>query len=59
MPQDICNLDPVLGELSEVKELIVWDDWVPTTTGGYPINPNAIKRVNLLRGFIFPVGPSR
>jgi len=60
MPQEDSNLNPVPCELSEGRKLPVRDGRVlGSTEPKCPNVLNAIKRVNLLEGFIFPVGPSR
>ena len=60
MPQEDCNLNPVLGDLSKGRKLAARDGRVlGSSEPKYPDVPNAIKRANVLAGFIFPVGPTR
>ncbi len=60
MPQEDCNLNPVAGEFSKSRRLAVRDGRVlGSTEPKCPDVLNAIKRANVLQGFIFPVGPSR
>lgn len=60
MPQEDCNLNPVLGELTERRKLAVRDGRVlGSSEPKYPTVLNVIKRAYVLEGFIFPVGPSR
>ena len=60
MPQEDSNFNPVLGELSEGRMLAVRGGRVIRPfEPKYPDVPNAIKRANVLAGFIFPVGPTR
>jgi hypothetical protein len=60
MPQEDSNFNPVLGELSEGRNFAVRGRRVfRPSEPKYPDVLNAIKRANMLAGFIFPVGPTR
>ena len=60
MPQEDSNLNPAPGEFSKGRKMAVRDGRVlGASEPKCPDVLNAIKRVNLLEGFIFPVGPSR
>jgi len=60
MPQEDCNLDPVPVGLSKSRKLADKDGRVlGLSEPKCPDVLNAIKWANVLKGFIFPVGPSR
>jgi hypothetical protein len=60
MPQEDGNLNPAVSGLLKGGQLTGGDGRVQGSLDPKePVIPNAFKWVNVLEGFIFPVGPTR